>query len=448
MKKFKRFLIGDKKQAVKASLFWNSAGGMLSAFQSVLFLMILSRVLGLAESGLFSIAFANANLFANIGRFGVRNFQVSDVQKEYSFSEYLTARFWTTGLMIICFSAYLIWIGVTRHYSSYKFLLIFFVCFSKIIDSIEDVFYGYLQQRGRLDIGARILTIRLSVLYISFFLVVLLLRNQMAAILISSVFSALSCWYCFYLIRRPIKLPRLRDVDWKLNRNILNLLIVCIPLFLSTFLSIYIGNAPKYAIDSSMTEEIQAIFSFISMPIFVINLLNNFIYQPFLFQLSQEWKSGRLKRFGKTILIEMAVILLISLGVILAGKLIGIWALSILYSVDLKAYELDFIILLAGGSFLAYSGFFISILTIMRKQKAIAWIYGGVSLLALVLSAPLVQSSGIRGASWLYFFLMLILAVLSGLLVLLVYYKTKTERRRKRQNKSALTKSVVRQQQN
>lgn len=432
MKKVKRFLLGSRKTAVKASLFWNSAGGMLSAFQSVFFLMILSRVLGLTESGLFSIAFANANLFANIGRFGVRNFQVSDVKNEYSFSEYVTTRYLTTILMILCFSGYLIWTGITRHYSMYKFILIFFVCFSKVIDSIEDVFYGYLQQHGRLDIGARILTIRLSVLYISFILIVLLLHNQLMALIISSILSGAACWYCFYIIRRPIQLPKVVWRPLKVDKRMIELLLVCFPLFLSTFLSIYIGNAPKYAIDASMSEEIQAIFSFISMPIFVINLLNNFIYQPFLYELSNQWKHREMKKFGKTILIEIAVILLISLGVIAVGKLLGIWALSIIYSVDLKQYETDFLILLAGGSFLAYSGFFISILTIMRRQKAIAWIYGAVSVLALLLSRPLVRSGGIRSASWLYFSLMFILAVISGILTVIVYHNVKKSARCKR----------------
>ncbi len=436
-KRIKQFLLGDETKAVQSSMFWNSAGGMLSAFQSVFFLMILSRVLGLAESGLFSIAFANANLFANIGRFGVRNYQVSDVNGTYTFREYLRARMWSTGLMVLVFTGYLVVVGIVRQYSMYKFILIFFVCFSKIIDSIEDVYYGYLQQHGRLDIGAKILTIRLSVLYISFILVVLIFRNQLWAVIISTILSGASCFWCFYLVRRATGIHKEHRSRAPSRRNVIALLAVCFPLFLSTFLSIYIGNAPKYAIDQAMSEEMQAIFSFISMPIFVINLLNNFIYQPFLFRLSNEWNKRQLKRFKRSIWIEVIVIAIITAVVLLAGKLIGIEVLSLLYSVQLADYETDFLILLAGGGLLAYSGFFISILTIMRKQMSIAWIYGGVSVLAFLLSPILIRTSGIRGASNLYFILMLILAVFSGVLMVRVFNQAVRERKRKQAKKKA-----------
>lgn len=53
---------------------WNMVGSMLTAFQSVILLMILTRTVGLINAGIFTIAYANANLFLNIGKYGMRNF--------------------------------------------------------------------------------------------------------------------------------------------------------------------------------------------------------------------------------------------------------------------------------------------------------------------------------------------------------------------------------------
>ena len=75
------------------------------------------------------------------------------------------------------------------------------------------------------------------------------------------------------------------------------LLKVCFPLFAGAFLSFYIGNAPKYAIDAMLTDELQACYGFIAMPVFVVGLLNNFIFNPILFRMSMLWKKGKKKEF-------------------------------------------------------------------------------------------------------------------------------------------------------
>ena len=63
--KIKRFLLDDRKTE-KDSYLWNMIGSMLMAFQSVIMLIILTRIVGLVESGIFTIAYANANLFMHL----------------------------------------------------------------------------------------------------------------------------------------------------------------------------------------------------------------------------------------------------------------------------------------------------------------------------------------------------------------------------------------------
>ena len=82
----KRFLLDDGK-IEKDSYLWNMIGSVLMAFQSVFMLMILTRTVGLEEAGIFTIANANANLFLTIGKYGMRNFQVSDLKDQFLFSE-------------------------------------------------------------------------------------------------------------------------------------------------------------------------------------------------------------------------------------------------------------------------------------------------------------------------------------------------------------------------
>ena len=139
--KLEKFLI-QSNNIGKDSLVWNMVGSMIMAFQSVIMLMILTRVLGLNEAGIFTIAYANANLFVTIGKYGMRNFQVSDVSEQFLFQEYLISRLFTTFIMILVSVIYVVCIGNENEYSMEKCFVIIWMCLFKVVDSLEDVYHG------------------------------------------------------------------------------------------------------------------------------------------------------------------------------------------------------------------------------------------------------------------------------------------------------------------
>lgn len=418
----KNFLISNKKMSnQQSSYFWNTCSGTLSAFQNVIFLMIITRTLTLVEAGIFTIAYTNSNLFANIGRYGVRNYQATDVSHRFSFRDYLVSRYFSTFIMVITSCVYLLYVSQTRNYSIEKILVILFMCLSKIIDSIEDVYYGQYQNQNRLDIAAKILTLRLGTLYISFALSLLLFKNLTISIIVSALLSAI---VVYYAIHSTISYCLSEDKKMSLT-HIKDIFVTCFPLFVGTFLSFYITNAPKYAIDAQLNETIQACYGFISMPIFVINLLNNFIFQPMITTLAIEWNEKNYVKFMKRILLECLIILAITLIVVICGYIGGIPVLSILYQTDLSAYKVEFLILLCGGGALALSGFFVVVLTIIRMQKNTVWGYVITSILAYILSPILVAKYEVFGASILYLILMSFLSLIFGIMILYKVVKTK-----------------------
>ena len=195
----KNFLLSNKKMSnQQSSYFWNTCSGTLSAFQNVIFLMVITRTLTLVEAGIFTIAYTNSNLFANIGRYGVRNYQATDVSHRFSFRDYLVSRYFSTFIMVIASCVYLLYASQTRDYSIEKTLVILFMCLSKIIDSIEDVYYGQYQNQNRLDIAAKILTLRLGTLYISFALSLLLFKSLTISIIVSALLSAIVVYYAIH----------------------------------------------------------------------------------------------------------------------------------------------------------------------------------------------------------------------------------------------------------
>lgn len=410
MKNIKKFII-DSKDIRRDSYIWNMIGSMLMAFQSVIMLMILTRVLGIVDAGIFTIAFANANLFLNIGKYGMRYFQVSDLKRQFTFSEYKASRKITVIAMLLASIGYTVYAAFINTYSVEKTQIIIWMCLFKTVDAIEDIYHGYYQQENRLDIASKCLALRMLITIMVFGLGLIILKNQLLALIISTIltmglFLLFTKWtigeFCI-----PISKPE--------SQNIVLLLKLCFPLFASAFLTFYIGNAPKYAIDANLSDSLQACYGFIAMPVFVIGLLNSFIFNPMLYKMTQLWNSGKVKSFVIQTLIQSCFVGIITIVCLVGAYLLGIPVLSWLYNTNLAPYKTELLILLLGGGFLGLSGLLNAFITIIRYQKRIMWGYVFIAILAFLFSNRIVEKYEMMGAAVLY------TALMGGLCLIFIF---------------------------
>lgn len=392
----------------KKTLFWNMTGSMLMAFQSVILLMVITRVLGVAEAGIYTLAYASANLLLTIGKYGVRIYQVSDTKTICRFGDYFIQRIFTTLIMLIVAAIYIFYASNSLQYSNDKIWIIVWMSLYKAIDSMEDVFVGAYQQKGFLNIGAKSLTIRLIATIFIYCSLIIVLKDQLQALIITTLLSAFMLMYFIHVNRKKIQLDKIY-FDIKATKI---LFMDCWPLFLSSFLVLYISNAPKFAIDSVLGDVVQAYFGYIAMPIFVVGLLNGFIFNPVIKTLSKLWEEKRYQEFDKIIIKQHLIVLLISAVCVIGAYLLGVPVLSRLYSADLSDYKNELIILLFGGGLLGAVGISTTVLTIMRFQNFIMKVYIVVSGIAFMFTKEIVIRWGILGASISYILYMLILEIL------------------------------------
>lgn len=408
----RKFLL-QSKNTERDSYLWNTMGSLLIAFQPVVMLMILTRTLGLKDAGVLTIAYANANLFLTIGKYGMRNFQVSDIKEQFSFYQYEISRFITSVLMITISACYVLYMHNRNSYTEEKSLTIIWMCLLKGIDAIEDVFHGFYQQKERLDVAGKALAIRMTITIVVFGLGLIILRNLLQALIIATIVS-----FVIFLLFTNWTYAYFRNKKEALNwKAVFMLLKICFPLFLGAFLLFYIGNAPKYAIDNVLTDELQACYGFIAMPVFVIELLNGFIFNPMLHKMSVFWQERKMKLFVVNILIQIGIIVVITMVCILGAYICGVPILSWMYHTDLAPYKTELLILLLGGGFLGLSGFLAAINTIIREQRKLMHGYLIIAAFAYFFSDKIVASYQIFGAAVLYTMLMAVLSLLFGLLV-------------------------------
>lgn len=410
-----------KQQTTDASIerstyIWNTASGLLNAFQSVIMLMVLTHVCDVVTAGVFTIAYANANLFLNLGKYGVRNFQVSDVDEKYDFRAYHAARVVSVVAMLVLGVAWSIWSALTVGYTLDKFLVVVMMLIFKAIDAYEDVFHGNYQQHGRLDVGAKVLTFRMASMIVLYAGLIVVTRNLLLSLTVATVFTALFFVGETIWAKRRFNLPaqNASSVAAPLAKMTWRLLKECFPVFLALFLLFYIGNAPKYAIDAVMDDAAQAQYGYIAMPVFVVGLLANFVYNPIIASLADDWAHDRRSHFARRFALQVLIIVGITLACIAAAWLLGVPVLNLLYNTELAPYRGDLLVLLAGGGFLAAATLFTTGLTIIRWQNKLIPGYVVVSLAALLLCTPAVRAAGIDGASWIYLALMAVLTVWFG----------------------------------
>ena len=379
---------------------------MLFALQSAIVLLVITRTNGLEDAGVFSIAYAVGSLIYYVGEYGVRKYQVSDVNEELSFTDYHSHRVTACALAVAASIAYTVYCRAAGGYSAYKAYIVLMVCLVKVVEAYSEVYFGRYQQVGRLDVSAKTNLYR-TFLGMAGFMIALIITHNMAV--------SMAVWLVVVVLAfLTSSLAVMKDfaaLEFRFDRKaIKKIFIECFPLFAGYFFLLYVSNAPKYAIDACMTDTDQACYNFIFMPVFAVGLFANFIFNPILVELAHKWDKAQMKGFTKIVVRQMFVIGAITLLAIAVALTIGCPVLGIMYSADLSAFKTDLAILMIGGGMLALVNFFAVVITVMRYQKHLTAGYLILAVLAGLMANRAVSAYGIRGATILYTSLMAVLA--------------------------------------
>ena len=413
----KRLFLG-KKVKKRDAYTWNMVQSILISFQSAILLMVINRTNDLNSAGVFSIAYAVASLIYYLGEYGVRKFQVTDVNEQVSFSEYYTHRVMTCA---IAFIATIIYTGAgiySGRFDAFKAQIILIVCIVKIIEAYCDVYFARFQQCGRLDVAAKASTYRVALPVLLCICCLVITHNMLISMWIWLIANVFAFYTSFKLIAPEFGTARL--VAHK--QSLIMITRTCLPLFLGNFLLLYIGNAPKYAIDSIMSNEDQARFNFLFMPVFVIGMLANFVFNPILAELAADWSAGNYRSFYGKVIRQSVIILAITLLAVIVAMSFGCFALGVIFHSDLTGYKMHLTILMIGGGLLAFVNFLAVVITVLRGQRFLMIGYCISAAAAGLFSEIIVKEYGLTGACVLYTMLMLFVTV-AFLVIFLIYNK-------------------------
>lgn len=379
----------------KRVFIWNSVGSAIYAISSFLLLIIVVRVCGVDEGGIFSIGYAIAQLMLTIGVFEATTYFATDAEDRFTYAQYLGFKLVTCGLMIVASVVYITSFG----YDAHKTLVAYALCAYRLFEALSQYWFAAFQKENRLDIGGFSTTWRSVISIVVFASALVLTKDIVLSMLLSSASEAV--WICSYDIPRLRRIRRVGKPDFSLN-PLASLFAACFPLFISSFLAIYLGNVCKYAIDAVGTAEMQTIFNVLFMPSFVINLFVNFFIRPSLTHMAELWLKREVRAFMKTIVKLLGAVVGVTLFVVVGCIIVGIPILEAFYGIDLQGCLPALLILLFGGGFLSASVVFFNAMVIIRAQNGVLVGYVLGIVIAQLIATPFVVAAGVMGASVAY----------------------------------------------
>jgi len=401
-------------QNIKKDYLWNSLGSLLQSAISPVLLIVITRLNGIDDSGLFSFALSLSVVFWAVSLWGGRTYQVSDVKREFSSGGYVAVRF--IASLIVAISAVVF--CVLNGYNATKTGLIMILVTFKILESIADSLYGVLQIHHKLYVAGISLTMKAILGFAAFMAVDIVTKNVIYGTLAILLVNVLIIFLYDILWVRRVEVI---NVSKKLCKEYIAQAVAIMKhtsaVFVVMFLTMFSLNIPRYFLDKSHPDQI-GYFGIMAMPITLLGLFISFIIQPNVVNLSELLVKRKLKEFAQVVSKMNHITFGMGVLSVVLSYLIGVWVLNVIFGININNFQLDLTIMVIGAAANAFVSIYVNLLIIMRRFKGQFYTLLLTDILAVVVSMCLIERLAMLGSV-----LVFMLISFLQLALLLVIYK-------------------------
>ncbi|MBW4644532.1 MAG: oligosaccharide flippase family protein [Goleter apudmare HA4340-LM2] len=307
--------------------------------------------------GQFALGMAVTTPVVMFTNLQLRSVQVTDVRKQYCFSDYLGLRLISAALSLLVITI----ISLLAGYHWETALVVFLVGVAKVFESISDLFYGLIQQHECKDRIAISLMIRglLSLLLLS---IGVYTFGSVLWGVIGLVFAWAAVLIAYDIPNGVLVLKHILKLQprWQL-KTLVKLVLLCLPLGLMTMLISLNINIPRYFIARYLGEQELGIFAAIAYLMVVGGMIVSALGESSIAKLAKYHEHKNVIAFH-TLLLKLLGIagLFGGIGVLLA-LIAGKQILTLLYGYEYgeQTNVLVWLMFAAGisymSSFLAYA---------------------------------------------------------------------------------------------
>lgn len=371
-------------------MLFNTAGSAVYFACQWFLIILIVRMADYAEAGVFSLATSITASPVFIALYGMRNYQVSDINGEYSNATYFISRILSSILaFFVCMA--MVFAG---GYDLYKSTAVVLYMLFKIIEAFADYYYGLEQRADRLDRSGVSLAIRGAGTLLYFWLSYYALRNLFISLAGMCLISAL----VLVIYDLPFTRVKCGNKKNKTNRNdVKKLMVACFPLALAAYLNNLSVMIPRLFLERYYGSEMLGFYSSVASPTSVVHLLATSMFAPLITTLTISYSNGDKKSFLNTIRKFLCAALIVAVVGVVLAMIFGKWVLVLLFNKEIEAYVYLFVPVIIMTELLAMNTCLFSICTVMRvmKEQYVRGILGVISSFAA--SFILVKKYGAMG---------------------------------------------------
>ncbi|MCF0240710.1 MAG: hypothetical protein HUJ62_09870 [Streptococcus gallolyticus] len=321
----------SKTKSLGINMIWNTFGSIFYLFCNWLItVLIVSLFNDYAASGVIAISMAVGNICSSIVMFKTRTVQISDNKNQFSDSDFIFSKIFTSLFSIVFCILYSLFTVSIENFTPVLIYILF-----KTVEGVIDVFHGIDQNANRFDIiglsfifrGLLIIVGFVCIYYLTHSIDLCFVVMTMAQLLILVIFDVP---FSYKLGKYKLKF----DIH-----RIFSLLKLCFPAFLSVIVMTAVVSLARQLFGIMYSDVELGIYAAIATPSVIVQASFVFIYFPLLGPLSQYWDSGEISKF-KQLLIKLTIIITaIVLVTVAVFLLFGTELLSLVFNPELASYS-------------------------------------------------------------------------------------------------------------
>ena len=374
---------------------YNTIGNVATLFAQWLIIMLLPMITNFSEAGVLAVAISVSSILNQIAIFTLNQYQVVDQYERVSENDYSVTRLVTIALSFVL----ILPISFLFGYGTNQILII--VAYTVYRNLIN---YAYLHQSSlqlinHLDYSGKCMVIEGMTSFLVFIgcyvaTTDLLLATSVMAIAGGGMFLFLMSYGHRKYTGHGFELNLGKKTD------VIPLLLVGVPLLISTLCPIIITAIPKLILENQWGTELTGYFSTLTSPTIIIPTLAQAVFIPFTVYFANLCRQGDFRKlkvqYGKILgMMAIGAVVCYVISVLFAGPVF-----ELLYGSSISAY-VDYFNILIVGIFLYSAGICGITVLITKKQGYAACISSAAALvMSIIIFLMWIPSNGMEGATW------------------------------------------------
>lgn len=368
----------------------NTVGTFVYFFFQWLTTVLVVRLADFTQAGVFSLLISFTNIFFFIAVYGVRAFQVSDVEGKFTDGQYVGYRLLTCGVSLLLLFVVLLW---QYHADPYFIVCAIVYMGYKYLEAATDVLFGVMQRMNAYQ------TIAVSYFFKGILPVIAFSGALVVGLDLVWAIVGMALAYLAVLLMYDLKhLRAVADIK-PVFQGTSPLVKQCFPLMLFTLITPYMTYITRFAIGEEMGSTMLGYYSSISVVVVVMTTIASSIWCvliPHLRQLYLSRQNAKLVRLLSLILLATAAIGAAAIG---AGAVLGEWALALVFGREIIPYVGLLTPVLFASILLTLVSLFSTLLTTFRHTKSMLACNLLGAVLCSISAVPFTKAQGILGAN-------------------------------------------------